>query len=163
MTNSYSERWKNLKWKKLRQNLFRLQRRLWKAIREGDRKRAVNLQKLILKSRSARLLAIRQVTQLNQVDVLSALQGGENVKWIMPRLYPYEPTRLSEAGCTETRTSRFKWEVRRIVPPIDSTKLSRLLLVSLWLVPPRLVVPLTDGCGVLDWRSKSATYWIYVV
>jgi hypothetical protein len=39
---------------------------LWKAVRVGDRKRANNLQKLILKSRSARLLAIRQVTQLNK-------------------------------------------------------------------------------------------------
>ena len=75
MTNSYSERWKNLKWKKLRQNLFRLQRRLWKAIREGDRKRAVNLQKLILKSRSARLLAIRQVTQLNQGKKTAGVDG----------------------------------------------------------------------------------------
>ncbi|MGH7999204.1 MAG: reverse transcriptase N-terminal domain-containing protein [Brasilonema sp.] len=66
MTNSSdSELWKNLPWKKLRKELFRLQCRLWKAIREGDQKRANSLQKLILKSRSARLLAIRQVTQLN--------------------------------------------------------------------------------------------------
>ena len=64
-SNSDSELWKNLPWKKLRKNLFRLQCRLWKAVRVGDRKRANNLQKLILKSRSARLLAIRQVTQLN--------------------------------------------------------------------------------------------------
>ena len=65
-SNSDSELWKNLPWKKFRKNLFRLQCRVWKAIRVGDRKRANSLQKLILKSRSARLLAIRQVTQLNQ-------------------------------------------------------------------------------------------------
>jgi RNA-directed DNA polymerase len=64
--SSDSESWKRLPWKKFRKNLFRLQCRLWKAIRVGNRKRANNLQKLILKSRSARLLAIRQVTQLNK-------------------------------------------------------------------------------------------------
>ena len=61
MRNNHSEHWKNLPWHQLRKNLFRLQKRGWKAIREGDQKKALNLQKLILKSRSARLLAIRQV------------------------------------------------------------------------------------------------------
>jgi group II intron reverse transcriptase/maturase len=65
VTNNYRQFWKNIPWRKLRQNLFRLQCRLFKAIREDDKLRAKRLQKLILKSRSARLLAIRQVTQLN--------------------------------------------------------------------------------------------------
>ena len=63
--SNHSELWKSLPWRKLRKDLFRLQVRLFKAVREGDTKRTRNLQKLILKSRSARLLAIRQVTQLN--------------------------------------------------------------------------------------------------
>lgn len=65
ISNSFRELWKNIPWKKLRRNLFRLQCRLWKAMGVGDKAKAKNLQKLILKSRSARLLAIRQVTQLN--------------------------------------------------------------------------------------------------
>ena len=60
-----SESWKNLNWKKFRKDLFRLQCRLFKAIREGNKRKALSLQKLILKSSSARFLAIRQVTQLN--------------------------------------------------------------------------------------------------
>jgi retron-type reverse transcriptase len=60
-----SESWKSLPWKKFRKNLFRLQCRLWKAVRAGDMRKARNLQKLILKSQSARFLAIRQVTQIN--------------------------------------------------------------------------------------------------
>nr|MDZ8020242.1 reverse transcriptase N-terminal domain-containing protein [Nostoc sp. SerVER01] len=67
--------WIKIPWKKLRKNLFRLQCRLWKAIREGDRKRANSLQKLILKSRSARLLAIRQVTQLNNGKKTAGVDG----------------------------------------------------------------------------------------
>ncbi len=57
---NYSELWISIPWKKLRKNLFRLQCRLWKAIRSGDRKRANSLQKLILKSRSARLRLIKK-------------------------------------------------------------------------------------------------------
>jgi retron-type reverse transcriptase len=60
-----SESWRTLPWKKFRRNLFRLQKRIYKAIQVGDYRKAKSLQKLILKSTSARLLAIRQVTQLN--------------------------------------------------------------------------------------------------
>ncbi|PSB24875.1 reverse transcriptase N-terminal domain-containing protein [Chlorogloea sp. CCALA 695] len=64
-SNNASELWKNLPWKKFRRDLFRLQRRAYKAVNVGDKRRAKYLQKLILKSLAARLLAIRQVTQLN--------------------------------------------------------------------------------------------------
>ncbi len=60
-----SELWKNLPWKKLKRDLFRLQKRVYKAVSVGDKRKAKYLQKLILKSRAARYLAIRQVTQLN--------------------------------------------------------------------------------------------------
>ena len=62
-----SESWKNLPWKKFRRDLFRLQRRLFKAVQAGDKRKARSLQKLILKSKAARMLAIRQVSQLNAV------------------------------------------------------------------------------------------------
>jgi RNA-directed DNA polymerase len=60
-----SESWKTLPWKKFRRDLFRLQKRVYKAVQVGDKRKAKSLQKLILKSTAARLLAIRQVTQLN--------------------------------------------------------------------------------------------------
>jgi len=74
-----SESWMNLPWKKFRRELFRLQNRVFKsdvfggsfprkaraAVRVGDKRKARSLQKLILKSQASRLLAIRQVTQLN--------------------------------------------------------------------------------------------------
>ena len=70
-----SESWSNLPWKKLRKNLFRLQVRLFKAARANDMRRVRNLQRLILKSRSARLLAIRQVTQLNAGKKTAGVDG----------------------------------------------------------------------------------------
>lgn len=35
-----SESWKNLKWKKFRRELFRLQVRLFKAVQAGDKRKA---------------------------------------------------------------------------------------------------------------------------
>ncbi|WP_199192407.1 reverse transcriptase N-terminal domain-containing protein [Chlorogloea sp. CCALA 695] len=70
-----SELWKNLPWKKFRKDLFRLQKRVWKAVSVGDKRKAKYLQKLILKSTAARLLAIRQVTQLNAGKKTAGVDG----------------------------------------------------------------------------------------
>ena len=77
----YSELWKKVKWKKLRKNLFRLQRRLFKAIQAGDKRRARNLQKLILKSHAARLLAVRQVSQLNAGKKTAGVDGVKSLNF----------------------------------------------------------------------------------
>lgn len=60
-SDNTSESWSKLPWKKFRRNLLGLQVRLFKAVKAGDMRKARSLQKLILKSRAARLLAIRQV------------------------------------------------------------------------------------------------------
>lgn len=60
-----SELWTAFPWKQFRKNLYKLQKRVYKAVQRGDKRMARSLQKLILKSQGARLLAIRQVTQLN--------------------------------------------------------------------------------------------------
>jgi group II intron reverse transcriptase/maturase len=64
-SSNTSESWKNLPWKKFRKDLFRLQKRVFKAVQAGNKRKAQSLQRLILKSKAARFLAIRQVTQLN--------------------------------------------------------------------------------------------------
>ncbi|NES21181.1 MAG: RNA-dependent DNA polymerase [Symploca sp. SIO3E6] len=79
--NLYSESWKQLPWKKFRRNLFRLQHRIWKAIRAGDKARAKSLMKLVLRSRAARLLAIRQVTQLNQGKKTAGVDGKKSLSF----------------------------------------------------------------------------------
>ena len=70
-----SELWKNLPWKKFRKDLFRLQKRVFKAVSVGDKRKAKYLQKLILKSKAARYLAIRQVTQLNAGKKTAGVDG----------------------------------------------------------------------------------------
>jgi retron-type reverse transcriptase len=70
-----SESWKEIPWKQFRRNLFRLQKRVFKAVREGDQRKARSLQKLILKSTSAKYLAVRQVTQLNAGKKTAGVDG----------------------------------------------------------------------------------------
>jgi len=70
-----SELWKKLPWKKFRRDLFRLQKRVFKAVSVGDKRKAKYLQKLILKSIAARFLAIRQVTQLNAGKKTAGVDG----------------------------------------------------------------------------------------
>ena len=74
-SDNASELWKNLPWKKFRRDLFRLQKRVYKAVDVGDKRKAKYLQKLILKSTAARLLAIRQVTQLNAGKKTAGVDG----------------------------------------------------------------------------------------
>lgn len=70
-----SESWEFLPWKKFQVNLFRLQKRVYKAVRAGDLQKAKSLQKLILRSQAARFLAIRQVTQLNAGKKTAGVDG----------------------------------------------------------------------------------------
>jgi RNA-directed DNA polymerase len=76
-----SELWKELPWKKFRVNLFRLQKRVFKAVQAKDMRKARSLQKLILKSKSARLLAIRQVTQLNAGKKTAGIDGKKSLSF----------------------------------------------------------------------------------
>lgn len=74
-----SESWKKLPWKKFRRNLFNLQKRVFKAVQAGNKRKARFLQKLILKSKAARLLAIRQVTQLNAGKKTAGIDGVKSL------------------------------------------------------------------------------------
>jgi retron-type reverse transcriptase len=76
---NYSESWESLDSKQFQKILFRLQRRIWKAVRNDDKAKARNLQKLILNSYAARMLAIRQVTQLNQGKKTAGIDGKKSL------------------------------------------------------------------------------------
>jgi len=76
-----SELWRELPWKKFRVNLFKLQKRVYKAVQVKDMRKARSLQKLILKSKSARLLAIRQVTQLNAGKKTAGIDGKASLSF----------------------------------------------------------------------------------
>jgi N-terminal domain of reverse transcriptase len=74
-----SEEWAALPWRKLEHHLYRLQKRIFKASARGDLKTVHQLQKWLMKSRSARLLAVRRVTQDNQGKKTAGIDGVKSV------------------------------------------------------------------------------------
>ncbi len=73
------EGWKSLPWKTIQRNVFRLQRRIYRAERRGDWKRVRNLQRLLLRSWSARCLAVRRVSQDNRGKRTPGVDGVANL------------------------------------------------------------------------------------
>lgn len=70
-----SEDWKSLPWKQFQRNVFRLQQRIYRAKQRGDVRTVHNLQRLLLRSRSARHLAVRRVSQDNRGKKTPGVDG----------------------------------------------------------------------------------------
>src|SRR6266446_274387 len=75
-----SEAWNQLPWRKLENHCFRIQKRIYRASQRGNTRAVQKLQKLLLKSGAARLLAVRRVTQDNQGKKTAGVDGVKAVK-----------------------------------------------------------------------------------
>src|SRR5947209_10423712 len=74
------EDWTHSPWRKLEQTVYRLQKRIYQASRRGNDKAVHNLQRLLMKSKAARTLAVRRVTQDNQGKRTAGVDGVKSVK-----------------------------------------------------------------------------------
>src|SRR5215467_3786648 len=70
-----SEDWAQLPWRKLEQHVYRLQKRIFRASSRGNVRAVHRLQQLLMRSRSAQLLAVRRVTQDNQGKKTAGIDG----------------------------------------------------------------------------------------
>jgi RNA-directed DNA polymerase len=106
--------WNDLPWKAIEQRVFKLQKRIYQASQRGDRKTVRNLQRLLMKSWSAKLLAVRRVTQDNQgkrtagVDGIKALTPAQRLNLattlsLTQRVYPARRVWIPKPGSTEQR------------------------------------------------------------
>lgn len=77
-----SETWHNLPWRKLEQHVYRVQKRIYRASQQGNLRKVHKLEKLLMKSEAARLLAVRRVTQENQGKKTA---GVDRVKLVNPK------------------------------------------------------------------------------
>jgi len=77
-----SESWRKLPWRKFEQHVYRLQKRIFRASQHGNTQAVHKLQKLLTKSRAARLLAVRRVTQDNQGKNTAGIDG---IKAVAPQ------------------------------------------------------------------------------
>jgi len=75
-----SETWNKLPWRKLEQHVYRIQKRIYRASQHGKKRTVHKLQKLLVKSEAARLLAVRKVTQDNQGKKTAGVDGVKSVQ-----------------------------------------------------------------------------------
>lgn len=74
--------WKDINWRKLERVVFKLQKRIYRATQRGDVKAVRRLQKTLMRSWSAKMLATRKVTQDNQGKKTAGVDG---VKSLTPK------------------------------------------------------------------------------
>jgi RNA-directed DNA polymerase len=74
--------WNTIPWKKIEKNVFKLQKRIYQASSSGNVKTVRKLQRLLINSRSAKLLAVRKVTQDNQGKRTAGVDG---IKSLTPK------------------------------------------------------------------------------
>jgi RNA-directed DNA polymerase len=78
-TQEMSGAWSELPWRKLEKYVYRVQKRIYRASQRGNGRQVEKLQKLLLKSEAARLLAVRRVTQDNQGKKTAGVDGVKSV------------------------------------------------------------------------------------
>src|ERR1700752_990424 len=67
--------WRDIAWHIVEARVHTLQRRIYRAEQRGQRRKVKSLQRLLLRSTSAKLLAVRRVTQDNQGKKTPGVDG----------------------------------------------------------------------------------------
>jgi RNA-directed DNA polymerase len=80
--NNQTVEWKDLNWRKLEKVTFKLSKRIFQASERGDVKAVRKLQKTLIRSWSAKCIAVRRVTQDNKGKNTAGVDG---VKILTPR------------------------------------------------------------------------------
>ena len=74
--------WNTINWKQLERRVYKIQKRIYRASSRGDVKTVRGLQKVLMKSWSAKALATRRVTQDNQGKKTAGIDG---IKSLTPK------------------------------------------------------------------------------
>ena len=70
-----TEGWETINWQKVERYVFKLQKRIYAASRQGNKRQVRQLQKTLMNSWSNRALAVRRVTQDNQGSKTAGVDG----------------------------------------------------------------------------------------
>lgn len=89
--------WNRIPWRKLETSVFKLQKRIYQASQRNDVKTMHRLQKMLLSSKSSKLLAVRQVAQDNQGRKTPGIDGLANLSQ-KERLQLAESLNLEKKG-----------------------------------------------------------------
>ncbi len=74
-----TKEWREVNWRKLERQLFKLQNRIYRASQRGDVKTVRRLQKTLIRSWKAKMIATRRVTQDNQGKKTAGIDGVKSV------------------------------------------------------------------------------------
>ena len=74
-----SDEWSTIPWRKLERYIFRLQKRIYKAKQRGDTRAVRGLKRVLKRSKAAKTLAVRQVTQDNRGKRTAGIDGVKNL------------------------------------------------------------------------------------
>jgi RNA-directed DNA polymerase len=77
LTTTYE--WKTIPWRKLERNVFKLQKQIYRAACRGQRAKVKRLQRLLIHSWAARVLAVRRVTQDNAGKKTAGIDGFKSL------------------------------------------------------------------------------------
>lgn len=133
--------WKTLPWRKIERQVFKLQKRIYQAERRGDVKAVHRLQRLMMKSWSAKCLAVRRVTQDNQGKRTAGVDGVKS---------PTPPQRLALTKQLELNAK--PQPVRRIWIPKPGTDEKRPLGIAT--MQDRALQTLVKFALEPEWEAK---------
>ncbi|OLT58719.1 reverse transcriptase N-terminal domain-containing protein [Moorena bouillonii] len=71
--------WNKVNWRKLEKTLFKLQKRIFRASVRGDIRAVIKLQKTLMKSWTAKMIAVRRVTQENKGKKTAGIDGVKSL------------------------------------------------------------------------------------
>jgi len=114
--NNTFENWKDINWSNIEIHILKLQTRIYKLSKSGEREKMWECQRLLTKSKSAKLLSIRRVTQDNRGRSTPGVDG-------ISSLNPEERMLLANKLSLDGRASSVK---RVFIPKPDSKELRPL-------------------------------------
>ena len=112
--NNLTVEWNQINWRKAERLTFKLQKRIYQASERGDVKAVRKLQKTLIRSWSAKCIAVRRVTQDNQgkntagVDGVKSLTPKQRMNLVgklklTGKVKPTRRVNIPKPGTTETR------------------------------------------------------------
>ena len=135
--------WNRIPWKKMPRNVFKLQKRIYQAARREDIRTGRTLQRLLMPSWSANLLAVRRITQDNQGKKTAGVDG---VKFLAPkqRLTRAQPLTMGDKAAP----------VRRVWIPQPGSNAMRPLGIPT--IPARALQALAHRVLEPAWKARVA-------
>jgi hypothetical protein len=141
VTTQPMDGWNTIAWKEIQRHVFKLQTRIYRASSRGDVQTTRKLQRLLINSRSAKLLAVRRVTQDNQGKKTAGVDG---VKALTP------PQRLTLAQ--NLKIDHQAKPVRRVWIPKSGTDEQRPLGIPT--IHDRALQTLVKAALEPEWEAR---------